>query len=357
MRVQFRTKKPLEWCIEPTQPMSTTLPTQKTKQPSRAGLLYHEILVDGLIHAAAVFGIEQDERFVERVATLALSNGVETVRNDVQRAATLAQFLGEGLETGRSQTQALCSALEGSVRGQPGVLDAIRNHFSSSAATRELVASNPAHAGPIRQIVGEAVLAGLSCRGLSPGLFQAVAAINDQTRLEQQFLCEMLLGWAQGNGLPPCHPFLQMAERFYLRTPNERQLVCELMGRALLPAVETDDPWALDYWLGRGWKAGVIQAKFAPDSVTKVFGDVEAQHLAYCRQLYRDCVLGTAEAPGRPNLVAAFGKYITDSKDCGLHVPEVRALNPRILAARAYDFTVWMGFLAEIPECTESSAL
>jgi hypothetical protein len=349
MRVRLEPKKPLEWCIELIEPMNTTLPTQKTKQPSRAGLLFHEILADGIIHAAAVFGIEPDERFAERVANLAWSNGVEVVENDVQRAATLAQFLGEGLETGRSQTQALCKAVGAAVEGQTTMFDAIRGHYGSSLGTRELDAGNSAHAGSIRQLVGEAVLAGLSCRGLAPGLFRAIATTNDQTRLEQQFLCEMLLGWANGNGLPPCHPFLQMAERFYARTPNERQLVCELMGRAMLPALDTDDPWALDYWLGRGWRAGVVQAKFAPDSVHKVIDDVEAKHLTYCRELYRDCILGTAEGEGRPSLVFAFEKYIADSQDCRLDIPEVRVLNPRILAARAYDFTVWMGFISAMP--------
>jgi len=140
-----------------------------------------------------------------------------------------------------------------------------------------------------------------------------------------------------------------MAERFYTKTPNERQLVCELMGRAMLPALVADDPWALDYWLGRGWRAGVVQARFAPDTVEKVFNDVDKVHLDYCRQLYRDCIVATAEGECRPNLDAAFERYIVESKDCGLHIPEIRALNPRILVARAYDFTVWMGFISAMP--------
>lgn len=329
--------------------MITALPTEKTKQPSREGLLFHEILADGLIHAAAVFGIEQDERFVERVANLAWSNGVNTVKADVQRAATLTQFLGEGLEAGRSQTQALCKAVEAAVNRQERAFEAIRSHYEVSMGTRGLNAANAEHAGAIRQLVGEAVLAGLSCRGLAPGLYQAVVATNDQARLEQQFLCEMLLGWALGNGLPQCHPILEMAERFYSKHPHERQLVGELMGRALLPALETDDPWSLEYWLGRGWRAGAVQAKFAPDSVQQVFDEVGAEHVGYCRELYRDCVLATAAGGGMPNLDAAFERYIVETEDCGLHIPEVRALNPRLLAARAYDFTVWMGFISAMP--------
>jgi hypothetical protein len=42
--------------------MKTTIPNRQTKIPSRDGLAYYEILADGLIHAALVFGIEPDER-------------------------------------------------------------------------------------------------------------------------------------------------------------------------------------------------------------------------------------------------------------------------------------------------------
>ncbi len=57
------------------QQMNTTLPTIQTQLPSQTGLVLHEIIANSLIHAAAVFGIEQDERFVERVAALAWFNG------------------------------------------------------------------------------------------------------------------------------------------------------------------------------------------------------------------------------------------------------------------------------------------
>jgi hypothetical protein len=54
---------------------TTALPTIQTQLPSQTGLVLHEIIANSLIHAAAVFGIEQDERFVERVATMAWFNG------------------------------------------------------------------------------------------------------------------------------------------------------------------------------------------------------------------------------------------------------------------------------------------
>jgi len=76
--------------------MNTALPDQKTTCRSRTGLLFHQILADGLIHAASVFGIEQDERFVERVTNLAWTNGVQAIKNNVPRAAEMpAEFGGK----------------------------------------------------------------------------------------------------------------------------------------------------------------------------------------------------------------------------------------------------------------------
>jgi hypothetical protein len=325
------------------------LPNRQTQEPSREGLAYHEILADGIIHAAAVFGIEQDEFFVERVATISWSTGVKTVETYVQRAAILAEHISEGLETGRSETQKLCRTLEAAVDGKEAVYAAIRDHYAASMGTRELEAGNPEHAEAIRQLVGEAVLAGLSCRGLAPNLYRAVLAINDQTKLEQRFLCDLLSEWVQTDGLPWCHPFLQMAERFYRNKPYEKKLVCDLMCQALSKALGADRPWALDHWLAQGWKTGFAQGSFAPDTVEQLLEESGEKQVKYCRELYRDCVLATAQGAGCPDLEAAFTKYLESSKDCGLHIPTIRESNPRLLAAKAFDFTVWMGFLAGMP--------
>jgi len=123
----------------------------------------------------------------------------------------------------------------------------------------------------------------------------------------------------------------------------------------MLPALEADDPWALNYWLARGWRAGIAQARFAPDTVEIIFNEVTKIHLNYCRRLYRDCVVATADGNCRPNLEAAFERYIAESKDCHLHVPEIRALNLRLLAARGYDFTVWMGFISGMPQSSNEA--
>ena len=78
-----------------------------------------------------------------------------------------------------------------------------------------------------------------------------------------------------------------------------------------------------------------------------LFEEAGEDHLGYCKELYRDCILPNRIA-GKPipDLAAAFEAYISRCKDSSLHLPEVRKENPRLLAARAFDFAVWMGFLA-----------
>ena len=70
--------------------MKTTIPTRQTKIPSREGLTLHEIIADGLIHAAHVFDITDDERFVERVLSIAWVNAARLVQSNFWQAASLA---------------------------------------------------------------------------------------------------------------------------------------------------------------------------------------------------------------------------------------------------------------------------
>ena len=330
--------------------MNTALPTQKTKRPSRKGLLFHEILTDAIIHAAIVFGIEpNDQYFVERVANLAWCNGVEAARVNAKRAATVAQLFREGLEIGHSKTRALCDSVGIVSEREDRVFDVIRGHYAA-VGSRDLATANRAHAYAIRQLVGEAILAGLSCRVFSPNLCQSVTAAIDSTKMEQRFLCGILLEWSESDAPPPIHPFVQMAKQFYVKNPEECSLLCELLESCLPGALETDAPWSLSRWLEQGWRIGSLRANFVPESVQRVYGDVGVGHLTYCRELYRECLLKSTDKKGRPDLAAAFEKYIAGSQHCGLHLPAVRALNPRLLAARAWDFTTWMGFLSQMPD-------
>ena len=334
-------------CLELNKPMSTTLPHPTTKQPSRTGLSYYECLADGIIHAAVAFGIEQDENFVARVATLGWANGSAAVTKKVQHAAKVAQTLHEVLETGRSDTVALCKTIEGAVEASSCAFTAIRQHYHTTLGTQVLSAECPKDAGTIRRIVAEAVLAGLSCRGAAPKLYEAVVETLSETGGEQNFLGSMLVAWLDTNGLPTSHPFLQMAGCFYERKPRERRLIGELISPVLETALEHGGLWHHEVWMETGWKLGVNQSAYAPDTVEPLFEEAGEEHLGYCKELYRDCILPNRIAgKPMPDLAAAFEAYISRCKDSALHLPEVRKENPRLLAARAFDFAVWMGFLA-----------
>jgi hypothetical protein len=91
--------------------MKATIPTHKTKAPSREGLAFHEILADGLVHTAHVFGIADDEKFVERVLCIAWTNAARLVQSNFRQAATLARSLHETLEVGQAESEALCQKI------------------------------------------------------------------------------------------------------------------------------------------------------------------------------------------------------------------------------------------------------
>ena len=329
--------------------MNSTLPQPITKQPSREGLAYYECLADGIIHAAVVFNIDQDIYFVERVAALAWVNGASAVYKKVQHSAKLAQTLHQVLETGRSQTIALCKAVETAVVASTCAFAGIRQYYKT-LGTRAISSVRPEQSGVIRRLVAEAILAGLSCRGAAPKLYQAIAERASQTSGEQNFLGAMLIGWLDTDGLPIQHPFLQMAAAFYRKKSHERRLIGELMSTMLMTDIEHaafGGMWRHNEWLETGWKMGVNQSVYAPDTVQPLFEEAGKDHLGYCKELYRDCI-SPSQKPDQPipDLPAAFDIYVQQTKDCSFHFPKVRSDNPRLLAARAFDFAVWMGFLA-----------
>ena len=328
--------------------MSTTLPQPITKQPPRDGLAYYECLADGFIHAAVTFDIAQDKRFVAHVAALAWTNGATAVCKKIQHSAHLAKRLHEELETGRSPTIALCTAVQTAVEAS-GVYTGIRQYYQSSG-TEALSCVHPENSGTIRRIVAEAVLAGMSCRGIAPKLYDSIVATASMTGGEQNFLGSLLIEWLETGGLPTAHPFLQMVRSFYRRKPHERRLISELISPMLIADLEhgaLGGMWRPAEWMQTGWQLGVNQSAYAPDTLEDVFEEAGEDNLTYCKQLYRDCILPNLKPDlALPDLPAAFELYLGKSKDCQLHVPRVRQFNKRIFVARAFDFAAWMGFLS-----------
>jgi hypothetical protein len=330
--------------------MNAILPTRQTKQPERAGLSHYEILADGLIHAAAVFDIAPDERFVERVATLAWANGVQLVRQNVRQAAEVSRLLGESLEVGRSETLRLCEDLAPRVDLSEDPFAATRSYYQERHNARGLNVGDSAAAGPIRQLVGEATLGGLLSRGLAPALYGAFADRTNSFSYEQAFLVTRVWFWSHKSGLPIDHPFLEMAAAAYRDHPHKRDLICGAIAARLAKVLDQDIPWDLELWLEPAWKEGIMTAKFAPDEVAQVAGELDAAERSKNLQIFDVCIVATATPDGCVNLPAAFSRYLSRWNACGLSNEAARKDNVRAVAACGFDFGFTAGMVAEMPE-------
>ncbi len=327
--------------------MNTILPTAQTKQPSRDELVYHEIFADGLIHTAAVFGIEPDERFIERVACIAWANGVALVRHDYFLAAKIAQKLAESLEAGRSTSKQLSVEIAPLMTAAGEPYAAIRGYYETTQCTRTLKLQRPFDTDRIRQLVGEAALAGLLSRGLEPAIYQSIKSCIDSCQWEQTFLSSRLIYWASDQGLPLNHPFVELAVFCYKNRPLERNLLCTAIAAAVPEILDHGNPWAVEHWLSAGWKDGLVTAKFAPDVLATVIEEVTEENREFNLMLFKECVVATYLPERKADLSAAFERYLNDHKPYSFSEVEVREANPRLVAWAAYDFAFWMAVISE----------
>lgn len=330
--------------------MKTILPTSRTRRPDRRGLSYFEIYADGLIHTAAVFGFESDDRYVERLAVLGWANGVELVKQNHRKAAEVSQLLGESLEVGRSEALTLCQDLNVQITGVDDAFAAARSFYRQKYNTPGLNIEDTDAAGRIRHIIGEATLGGLLSRGGAPELYRAMADQTAACRNEQAFLTTRALHWARKSGLPIDHPLLELAAWFYPPShPREAELLCTAIAGHLPKVLEKQVPWALELWLMPAWKEGVMTAKFAPDHVALAVGELSEDERSFNMNIFDKCIIGTQTPDERVNLPDAFAQYLAEWNPCGLGHEEIRDANPRMVAARAFDFAMWMGMIAELP--------
>lgn len=329
----------------------TSLPTLQTDEPSRSGLVYHEVLADGLIHVGSVFGFQWDDRFVERVAALAWANGAHLVHEDVPKAAEISTRLRESLEVSRATARAQCDELVAFTESDIDKLAAIRRYYGEIHQTRLLQPGDQDSAMAIRQLVAEAALGGILCRGFAPDFYQAITGMIQGSRYEQAFLTARMDFWSIEEGLPLYHPFVELALSFYPRRAGERRLICQAIRRALPRLLASEDPWALEPWLRLGWKEGIVQAQLAPDIIQEVViqefdpGEREAN-----LEILAKCINPHRRPDGSVDLVTAFGQYADHWNPFGFRDAALREANRRMMAARAFDFAVWMAVVCERPD-------
>ncbi len=328
--------------------MKTTIPTNKTHEPSREGLAYHEIVADGLVHSAHVFGIADDERFVERVLCIAWVNAARLVQSNFWQAARLAKSLSATLEVGKAQSESLCREVaEAITSSRDGPIAAIRAYYGESRQCRALDRDDSNFSDDFRQLIGEALLGGLYSRASIPDSFQAIVAQSECTRNEQRILSNRLIFWADNRGLPRFHPFMELCVSRY-SVALERDLLCAAISSHLPATMDQKNPWSLDHWLKPGWLDGILAAKFAPDEVNAAIRALPAASWALSQRLFTECVQTTCTADEKVNLRMAFDKFVEKYNPCGFAGENESATNPRLLVWCGYDFAFWMGVVAEL---------
>ena len=330
----------------PAMNASTPLPTAKTRQPSRVGLVHYENLADGLIHAAAVFGYPRDEDFIPKVAALAFLNGVQLVSEFPVDAGRIAGLVCQGLEVGRDKNAKFCRLVEqergGPITASLAVESMVRKHFDG------LNPENSSHVPVIRSLIAGSAAAGMYSRAEAHSLFQAACEEITGLRLEGKFLVGRLLWWADNDGLPHDHPVMELAARIYSGRRKEGHLMLTLIKERLLPLLSKDEPWALEHWLQPGWRDGRLAARFAPDLVSAVFDELPDEDRNILRALWEQSGLADVGASEEGALISqGFERYIREHYRDTLARDGVREANLRMLALRAYDYSVWMGFAAE----------
>jgi len=334
--------------LEKPQPMKATIPTHKTKAPSREGLAFHEILADGLVHTAHVFGIADDEKFVERVLCIAWTNAARLVQSNFRQAATLARSLHETLEVGQAESEVLCQKVaEAMAVSDIDPFVAIQAYYAEKEQSRTWEKEGNDYDDQIRQLIGEAILGGLYSRARIPEVYQALIAHVEKLGHEHRFISNRLIFWADHKGLPRFHPFMELCVTRY-KTVLERDLLCEGLGNLLPDMLDESDPWSLERWLKPGWKDGIMAAKFAPDEVKAVIEILPQENWAFTQKLFKECIQKTETADGLVNLPAAFAIFVKEYNPSGFAAEGEGACNPRLLAWCGYDFAFWMGVVAEL---------
>jgi len=333
---------------------TATLPGLRTLQPSREGLVYHEIVADGFIHAAVVAGFPADEHFLSRVATLAWCNGVLLMAKDILSAADTAARLRESLEASDETITALCRTADMMVSTEEGNwIQGLRAYHLSRPTVAGLVPTDPEDATAIRHVIGEAALAGLRCRARTAWLHAALLAEIEATRGTERYLSTRLWIWAYHDGLPTGHPFLELVEMYYPRTPRERALILDGVARVLGPALDAPDPWAPDYWLEAGWRHGGKVAGFAPDAARGAVAEFSSAVRTNNRDIFA-LVRPHRGAGPTPDLAGGWEAFCEKWDPEGLGPAKVRLAHPLITAARAYDFAFWWGMEQAIPKLFSS---
>ena len=330
--------------------MKSTLPNIQTKKLSQDGLVFHEIIADGLIHTASVFGIEPNERFVERVAAVAWFNGAVLAETRASEASQIAQLLVESTEAGSSSWVRLCRNVTASIDPMQDAIKDIQQFYNEKYGVRSLHIMDPKSACLIRQIIGEAALGGILSKHHFPNLYQVLIGQTENFRAEPAFLSTRFTAWATDGWKPQNHPLIELAGSFYKKRPYRWALILNSLGYQIQKIVGLKNPWLLDKWLRTAWIEGIISVNRNTHDVIKAVAEQRDSERLDSLRIFRECVVKVTTTDGKVDLLSAFRKFLGDWNPYCLEDAEGQNSNPRIMAVYAYDFAMWMGVIAELPE-------
>ena len=271
--------------------MPSNLPDKKTLEPSRVGLCYHEQLSDAFLHAALIFGFENDANFVTRVAALSYCNGVDLVMRNPLLAAECAERILCTLELGRTELEGHTARISAQIP-ESDTLSTIRKYFRDDRNAGALRLDDPDDVLSIRQIIAEAVALGMYSRSLTPDIYLEVKGGLEACKAEQYFLTSRLSFWMVQGGLPKCYPLLELCDEYYQESRIERELMRGVMAEILNRAQDKPDPWNLDLWLATAWQFGNRLARMAPDIIDDLQKDVGPENWAINCNIYDHCLGG-----------------------------------------------------------------
>jgi hypothetical protein len=246
-----------------------------------------------------------------------------------------------GFETG----EGVFDQVAGAVRVL--IVERLNEAVAAAGDNRSMACGNQTSPPTVGIVIGEAVLGGIYSRGVITEAFQLLFARSEKTRNEQRVLSDRLVFWANNQGLPRFHPFMELCVERYDNGP-ERDLLCSAIARHMPANLELDEPWSLARWLTPGWKDGIMAAIFAPDEVQQAINALPDKKWEGLRWLFQYSVVSTATAAGKVDLPAAYGVYLERCDPHGFADAAVLTANSRWAAWSAYDFAFWMGVVAEL---------
>ena len=308
-----------------------------------------ENLADHLARFALEFGIEDNPDFPSRIATIGFANGVALRRQDRASAARLDDLLASDDILTAEAAQAALLQFTREFSGEGDWTEEVY-HF-----LKEQWALAP-EASPEREIrlrlrlrILHGIRFGLMVGAKNPAVAQKFPGLVGAMRVENRFLSQCLVAWADHAWTPVGPPFVEFTAACYAAGSTEQNVITAAVAAMLPAARNLNDPWDFAFWVETGWNNGLRLAQSRPEDSRALLQEESRDNLNRCHALYRNYVLGTARAGGEVQIVRAALKWFGEHPGAEFARAYCSGREPRRLARCGFDFAFWMGVFASYP--------